>query len=69
VGINIAEVTKYLDIATVDSSAVNKGIGQHYTALSAHGSDCIQCGDCEKKCPFGVGIIENMKNAVKVFGK
>jgi predicted aldo/keto reductase-like oxidoreductase len=68
-GINIAEVTKYLDIAVMDSSAVAKGVGQHYKALSAHGGDCMGCGNCESKCPFGVRIIENMGKAAVIFGK
>lgn len=68
VGIDIAAVTKYLDIATMDASAVNKGVGQHYRELAAYGSDCIQCGSCESKCPFSVPVIENMGRAAAVFG-
>jgi predicted aldo/keto reductase-like oxidoreductase len=67
VGINIAEVTKYLDIALMDECAVNKGVGQHYRDLSSHGSDCIQCGSCETKCPFSVSIIKNMEKASEIF--
>lgn len=65
--IDIAAVHKYLDIALADPTAAQKGIGQHYRALSAHGSDCIACGSCESKCPFSVSIIHNMKKAVEVF--
>lgn len=67
-GIDIAAVTKYLDIATMDPSVVNKGAGQHYKELSAHGSDCIQCGSCESKCPFSVKVMENMEKAAEIFG-
>lgn len=66
-GIDIATVTKYLDIAVMDNSAVSKGVGQHYRNLSAHGSDCIQCGSCETKCPFSVSIIKNMEKAAQIF--
>lgn len=65
--IDIAAVNKYLDIALADQTAVVKGIGQHYRELSAHGSDCIECGNCESKCPFSVSIIHNMKKAAEVF--
>ncbi len=67
-GIDIAAVTKYLDIAVMDKSAADKGIGQHYRELSSHASDCIECGSCEEKCPFSVPVIENMKTAAAVFG-
>jgi len=64
--IDVAAVTKYLDIAKVSSSDT---IRAHYEALSAHGSDCIECGSCENNCPFKINIIENMKEAAKTFGK
>lgn len=66
-GIDIAAVTKYLDIALMDPGAIAKGAGQHYRELSAHGSDCIKCGSCETKCPFSVSIMENMDKAAQQF--
>lgn len=67
--INIAMVNKYLDIAVLDEKQVPPSIRQHYTALSAHGSDCVACGSCEGRCPFGVPVIENMKRAATIFGE
>jgi len=69
VGIDIAAITKYADIAIMDKSKVTKGIGQHYRQLSAYASDCIKCGSCEIKCPFSVPIIANMERAAEIFDK
>lgn len=66
--IDIAAVTKYLDIARLMPNAVPPSIVQHYKALSAHGSNCISCGSCEARCPFSVAVIENMKKAADIFG-
>ncbi|MBQ4132538.1 MAG: 4Fe-4S dicluster domain-containing protein [Desulfovibrionaceae bacterium] len=44
------------------------GVRHHYAALKHHASDCIECGSCERKCPFGVKVIDNMREAVKLFG-
>jgi predicted aldo/keto reductase-like oxidoreductase len=66
--IDIAAVTKYLDIARLMPNDVPPSIVQHYKALSAHGSNCITCGSCQARCPFSVAIIENMKKAVEIFG-
>ena len=66
--INIAMVNKYLDIAVLDEDNVPPSIRQHYKELDSHGSDCIECGSCEERCPFGVPVTENMKRAAKVFG-
>lgn len=51
----------------MDHSAVNKGAGQHYRELTAHGSDCIKCGSCESKCPFSVSVMDNMERAAEIF--
>ena len=67
-GIDIAAVNKYLDIARLDEAHIPPGIAQHYRSLKKHGSDCIGCGSCQKRCPFAVPVIENMKRAATLFG-
>lgn len=67
-GINIAMVNKYLDIAKVDLEHVPLSIQSHYDSLTSHSGDCIGCGSCEKRCPFGVPVIENMKESQRIFG-
>ena len=66
--INIAMTHKFLDIAVLDEANVPPSIRQHYKELGSHGSDCIECGSCEARCPFGVPIMDNMKRAAKIFG-
>ncbi|MBQ5760421.1 MAG: 4Fe-4S dicluster domain-containing protein, partial [Clostridia bacterium] len=41
---------------------------EHYAALEHHAGECLQCGACEGRCPFGVKVIENMQEAARVFG-
>lgn len=65
--ISVADVTKFLNLA-VSYGAVPETVREHYKVLEAHGSDCIQCGACEHRCPFGVAIRKNMKKAVEIFG-
>lgn len=67
-GIEIANVTKFLNLA-VSQNAVFETVREHYATLSSYASDCIECGQCEKRCPFNVSIIENMRKAKKIFGK
>lgn len=69
VGIDIAALNKYLDIAKLDQQNVPPSIRQHYGSMTSHGSDCIQCGNCESRCPFSVPIIKNMEEAASVFGE
>jgi predicted aldo/keto reductase-like oxidoreductase len=67
-GIDIAAVTRYTDIADLNARDVPPTVIQHYKALDRHGSDCIECGACEKKCPFKVNTIATMQKAMRIFG-
>ncbi len=40
-----------------------------YESLDKKASDCIECGLCERKCPYDLNIREMLKNAAKVLGK
>jgi predicted aldo/keto reductase-like oxidoreductase len=66
--LDIAAITRYADIAALNSDDIPPTVKQHYGALKGHGSDCISCGNCEQKCPFGVPVITNMKKAMALFG-
>jgi len=66
--IDIAAVHRYLDIARLDVQNIPPSVRSHYDHLAHKGGDCIACGNCEKRCPFGVEIIRNMKQAKEIFG-
>ena len=38
-----------------------------YSAMPAAAVDCTQCGACEKRCPFGVSVIDKMAQAAMLF--
>jgi predicted aldo/keto reductase-like oxidoreductase len=65
--IDIATVHQYYDLAK-NLGEIPATISDHYRLLHAYASDCIECGDCEARCPFGVDIIENMDKAAALFG-
>ena len=62
--INVAGVTRLLDEAKID---MTEALREAYAALEVKASACIACGVCEKRCPFGVGIVENMRKASALF--
>jgi predicted aldo/keto reductase-like oxidoreductase len=67
VHIDIAMVNKLYDLALMQEE-IAATVRAHYNGLSANASDCISCAACEKRCPFGVSIVERMKKAVNCFG-
>ena len=66
-GISVAEVTKFLNLARAQGETPET-VREHYRALSHHASECVRCGACEKRCPFGVPVRENMAQATEIFG-
>lgn len=66
-GINIAKVNDLLDKALREG--VTAELRAEYDALEHHASDCVKCGACETRCPFGVSIMDRMEEAQRLFGK
>lgn len=67
--IDIASVTKFLNLALAGGNdKVPETVREHYKLLDHHASECVACGVCEKRCPFGVKIRANMERAKRVFG-
>lgn len=67
VGIDVAGVTKFLNLARAQGE-VPETVREHYAVLPHHGGECISCGACERRCPFGVPVMENMRWASELFG-
>ena len=67
-GIDVASVTKFLNLCRAQGE-IPETVREHYAVLSHTASECVQCGACEKRCPFQVPVIKNMEEAAKVFGK
>ena len=68
VGIDIATVNKFADLCEAQGM-VPETLREHYAALEHKAGDCIACGACEGRCPFGVKIIEHMEKAKNLFGE
>ena len=64
VGIDIATATLAADWA---SGGVNDELRSLYASLSTKPSECIACGDCVERCPFGVDGLANMERAAALF--
>lgn len=67
-GIDVASVTKFLNLARAQGQ-VPETVREHYAVLPHQAGECVACGACEKRCPFSVSIMENMKQAKEIFGK
>ena len=68
VGIDIAAVNELLDEVQQNGGVVSDEIAAKYKKLEHHASDCVGCGQCEDRCPFGVPVREKMDEAQTAFG-
>ena len=66
VDIDIAMVNKLYDRASMQPE-VPASVREHYRALEHHADECIACGGCESRCPFGVKVAERMERAAALF--
>lgn len=67
-GIDVASVTRFLNLARAQDS-LPETVREHYGVLSHKAGECVGCGACESRCPFGVPVVENMKQAAELFGR
>ncbi len=67
VRIDIAAVNRLLDSARAGASADMRGMRERYAALAVKPSACVRCGACEERCPFQVGVMDQMKQAAEAF--
>lgn len=67
-GIDVAMVTKFLSLCKAQD-AVPETVREHYAVLPRTAGECVQCGACEARCPFGVPVSKNMALAKEIFGR
>ena len=66
-GIDVAAVTKLLNLVRAQGE-VPETVREHYAVLPHRAGECVRCGACESRCPFGVAAVENMGKAAEIFG-
>lgn len=66
-GIDIAAVNKFHNLAAAQGETPET-VREHYRALTHHASECVACGACLERCPFGVEIVDAMRRAAERFG-
>ena len=64
--IDIAMVNKLYDLAVMQKE-VPASVEEHYKAIEHGADECLSCGACEERCPFGVKITERMQKAAEIF--
>lgn len=63
-GISIGLANKYYDLARLGDEMA----ADHYRELDHHASECINCGHCDMRCPFGVAQGSRMGEIAAYFG-
>lgn len=64
-GIDIGLTNRFGDLA---AQGVTEQMRADYLALAARAADCLECGACTERCPFGVDVISRMRQTAVYFG-
>ncbi len=64
-GLDVGLINKYYDLARVGDTLAR----EHYLTLGTTASDCVACGHCDSRCPFGVKQSQRMAEIKEYFGK
>lgn len=62
--IDIGQTIRLLEMA---QQQMTTELQTAYNTLTSKASDCMQCGACLKRCPFGVDVTSKMEQAVRLF--
>jgi uncharacterized protein len=65
-GIDIAATMRVFDSA--QAQRVTPALAAAYDRLPAHASECLLCGSCEERCPFGVPVQAHLEQTAQLFG-
>ena len=63
-GLDIGLINKYYDLARAGDQLARS----HYQNLEKQAGDCIQCGHCDRRCPFHVVQTDRMREIQAYFG-
>ncbi len=63
-GLDIGLINKYYDLARAGDQLARS----HYQNLEKKAGDCIQCGHCDRRCPFHVVQTDRMREIQAYFG-
>ncbi len=64
-GLDIGLINKYYDLSRAGDALAR----EHYLTLEKRASDCISCGHCDRRCPFGVKQSGRMQEIRSFFGE
>ena len=64
-GLDIALINKYYDLTRLGDNLAR----EHYLTLEKTAENCIQCGHCNRRCPFHGEQMARMQEIKAYFGK
>ena len=60
-GLDIGLINKYYDLARAGDTLA----AEHYRTLEKTAADCVHCGNCDRRCPFGVKQSDRMREIAR----
>lgn len=64
---SVIDVPRINGLLVSAANGVSENLKRTYGSVAAKASSCMECGLCSEKCPFGVDVVANMREAARLF--
>lgn len=61
------DIGKTISLFEQAKGGMTEDLRANYRSMETDASDCIKCGQCSKRCPFGVDVVSKMEQAAQLF--
>ena len=63
------DVGRLISLLELGKTDMTQEVISSYAKLVKTAADCVACGSCSKRCPFGVDVVSKMKEASSLFAR
>ena len=63
------DIGKTLSLLDKAQEGLTQELRAAFAALPMQPSECLECGDCTERCPFGVDVVPQMRSVVQLLSR
>lgn len=64
---SVIDIPRISGLLVSAANGVSENLKRTYGSVAAKASSCVECGLCSERCPFGVDVVANMREAARLF--
>lgn len=64
---SVIDIPQVNGLLVAAAKGLSENLKRVYRSIAAKTSSCVECGLCVERCPFGVDVVANMREAARLF--